>query len=197
MVLHETLERYPGAVVFGEDVAQKGGVYNVTEGLFKKFGPRRIFNSPLDEQTILGTAIGFARTASCQFLRFSSSPTCTMPKIKFAVRPRHWRSSHKASSPMAWSFESRAFPIKKVLAVISTTTIRSRSFANSRSDHSGAVQWREMRCKMLAHLHARRPGSAAAVVVFVEPIALYMTRDLHEADDKAWTIYLIRKRRQN
>ena len=60
MTLAEIMYRYNGAVVFGEDVAVKGGVYNVTEGLYKKFGPRRIFNSPLDEQTILGNAIGFA-----------------------------------------------------------------------------------------------------------------------------------------
>src|SRR3546814_7488968 len=47
-------------LLFGEDVAQKGGVYTVTKGLQKTFGPRRVFNTLLDETVILGLAQGFA-----------------------------------------------------------------------------------------------------------------------------------------
>lgn len=48
----------PGALVFGEDVGVKGGVYGVTRGLRRAFGAQRVFDTLLDEQTILGTALG-------------------------------------------------------------------------------------------------------------------------------------------
>jgi 2-oxoisovalerate dehydrogenase E1 component beta subunit len=47
-------------LVFGEDVAELGGVFRVTEGLHKEFGNSRIFNSPIAESGIVGTAIGLA-----------------------------------------------------------------------------------------------------------------------------------------
>jgi pyruvate dehydrogenase E1 component beta subunit len=46
--------------MFGEDVAELGGVFRVTEGLLSEFGPQRIFNSPIAESGIVGTAIGLA-----------------------------------------------------------------------------------------------------------------------------------------
>ncbi|HET9931791.1 MAG TPA: thiamine pyrophosphate-dependent enzyme, partial [Polyangiaceae bacterium] len=56
--LTEMLSEQPEALVFGEDVAKKGGVYGVTKGLLDRFGPTRVFNTLLDEQTILGLALG-------------------------------------------------------------------------------------------------------------------------------------------
>ncbi len=50
----------PKVLVFGEDVAQLGGVFRVTEGILDEFGPNRIFNSPIAESGIIGTAIGLA-----------------------------------------------------------------------------------------------------------------------------------------
>jgi pyruvate dehydrogenase E1 component beta subunit len=47
-------------LVFGEDVARLGGVFRVTEGLLDEFGDKRIFNSPIAESGIIGTAIGLA-----------------------------------------------------------------------------------------------------------------------------------------
>ena len=44
--------------MFGEDVARKGGVYGVTRGLQKRAGRQRVFDSLLDEQSILGLALG-------------------------------------------------------------------------------------------------------------------------------------------
>src|SRR5699024_2501415 len=58
--LTESMAKYPAMTLFGEDVAKKGGVYTVTSGLFKKFGGARIFNTLLDETTILGLAQGQA-----------------------------------------------------------------------------------------------------------------------------------------
>ena len=45
-------------LVFGEDVARKGGVYGVTRGLLGRFGAGRVFDTVLDEQSILGLALG-------------------------------------------------------------------------------------------------------------------------------------------
>jgi 2-oxoisovalerate dehydrogenase E1 component len=58
--LADELLRRPEMVVFGEDVGRKGGVYAVTAGLQKRFGPARVFDTLLDETTILGVAQGMA-----------------------------------------------------------------------------------------------------------------------------------------
>ena len=46
--------------VFGEDVGQRGGVFRVTEGLYEKYGPLRVIDSPLAESGIIGACIGAA-----------------------------------------------------------------------------------------------------------------------------------------
>src|SRR6185437_12518579 len=58
--LHDLLAKYPESLLFGEDVAQKGGVYTVTRGLHKAFKGARVFNTLLDETIILGLAQGYA-----------------------------------------------------------------------------------------------------------------------------------------
>jgi 2-oxoisovalerate dehydrogenase E1 component len=59
--LAEELERNPKMLIYGEDVAgSKGGVFTATKGLTAKFGKERVFNSPLAEASIVGTAIGLA-----------------------------------------------------------------------------------------------------------------------------------------
>lgn len=59
--LDEELARNPEMVVYGQDVAHgKGGVFTVTAGLTAKYGVRRVFNSPLAEASIVGTAVGMA-----------------------------------------------------------------------------------------------------------------------------------------
>ncbi|MEZ4239703.1 MAG: thiamine pyrophosphate-dependent enzyme, partial [Myxococcota bacterium] len=62
--LRDLMAAYPEMFVFGEDVARKGGVYHVTAGLHAAFGTGRVFNTILDETTILGVAQGMA-TAGC------------------------------------------------------------------------------------------------------------------------------------
>ena len=61
--LSEEMERNDKMIIFGEDVADpKGGVFTATRGLTNKFGKDRVFNSPLAEASIIGTAIGMACT---------------------------------------------------------------------------------------------------------------------------------------
>ena len=58
--LAAVLERHPNALLFGEDIAVKGGVYGVTRGLHARFGAGRVFDTLLDETSILGLALGSA-----------------------------------------------------------------------------------------------------------------------------------------
>ena len=52
------LTRNPDVVLFGEDVGYYGGVFRVTEGLQKKHGDHRVFDAPIAEGGMLGTAVG-------------------------------------------------------------------------------------------------------------------------------------------
>ncbi len=56
--LTDALLAWPQAILFGEDVAAKGGVYGVTKGLRDRFGDDRVFDTLLDETSILGLALG-------------------------------------------------------------------------------------------------------------------------------------------
>ncbi len=58
--LQKAMQEDPKVLMFGEDVAQLGGVFRVTEGLHAEFGDQRVFNSPIAESGIVGTAIGLA-----------------------------------------------------------------------------------------------------------------------------------------
>jgi 2-oxoisovalerate dehydrogenase E1 component len=63
LTLKEEFRRNPHTYIWGQDVAyrDKGGVFNVTKGMQQEFGPERVFNGPIAEDYILGTANGFSR----------------------------------------------------------------------------------------------------------------------------------------
>lgn len=58
----QEMERDPNVVFLGEDVAKAGGVFKATVGLYEKFGPLRVRDTPISEQAILGAAMGAAMT---------------------------------------------------------------------------------------------------------------------------------------
>jgi pyruvate/2-oxoglutarate/acetoin dehydrogenase E1 component len=60
--LAEELERDPAVIFFGEDVAAPGGVFKVTTELFERFGPARVFDTPISEMALAGAAYGAAVT---------------------------------------------------------------------------------------------------------------------------------------
>ncbi len=73
--LSQEMERDPSVVLLGEDVGVDGGVFRVTEGLLRKFGERRVMDTPLAESGLIGTAIGMAAfglrpVAEIQFMGF-------------------------------------------------------------------------------------------------------------------------------
>ncbi|HTF99535.1 MAG TPA: alpha-ketoacid dehydrogenase subunit beta [Nitrospirota bacterium] len=60
LALREELERDKDVVILGEDVGKDGGVFRVTDGLFDRFGPERVIDTPLAETGIAGAAVGMA-----------------------------------------------------------------------------------------------------------------------------------------
>jgi len=60
--LAEELERDPSVVFFGEDIAAAGGVFKATPDLYERFGPERVFDTPISELALAGAAFGAAVT---------------------------------------------------------------------------------------------------------------------------------------
>lgn len=60
LALKQEMQKNSKVIVFGEDVGIDGGVFRVTDGIYKQFGENRCFDTPLAESAIVGTAIGLA-----------------------------------------------------------------------------------------------------------------------------------------
>jgi acetoin:2,6-dichlorophenolindophenol oxidoreductase subunit beta len=58
----QEMARDPDVIFFGEDVAKAGGVFKATVGLYEQFGPKRVRDTPISEQAIMGAAMGAAMT---------------------------------------------------------------------------------------------------------------------------------------
>ena len=76
--LRQSMERYPELVLMGQDIAEYGGVFKVTEGLVEAFGKERVRNTPLCESAILGIGLGMSvrgkkSMVEMQFADFVSS----------------------------------------------------------------------------------------------------------------------------
>lgn len=183
--LSDLMLQYPNALIFGEDVAKKGGVYRVTAGLMEKFGQRRVFDSLLDEQTILGHAIGLAHNG---FL--------PIPEIQFLAY-LHNAEDQLRGEAATLSFFSNGQYTNPMLVRIAGLAYQKGFGGHFHNDNSIAVlrdipgviiacpsngldAVKMLRtCAQLAHEQQR-------VVTFIEPIALYMTKDLHEPNDNLW-----------
>ncbi len=184
--LADIMLRYPQAMIFGEDVAQKGGVYNVTDGLFTKFGAKRVFNSLLDEQSILGAAIGLAHNG---FL--------PIPEIQFLAYVHNAEDQIRGEAATLAFFSKGQFTNPMVLRVAGLPYQKGFGghFHNDNSlaifrDIPGvivAVPSNGVDAVKMMRACVREAYEKGRVVVFVEPIALYMTKDLHQPDDKGWS----------
>lgn len=184
--LADLMLRYPNIALFGEDVARKGGVYGVTQSLQDKFGAARVFDTLLDEQTILGLAIGmghngFVPIPEIQFLAYLHNAE---DQIRGEAATLSFFSNGQYRNPMV--VRIAGLPYQKgfgghfhndnSLAVL--TDIPGIVVAVPSCAADAPAMLRE--CVRAAHEDGR-------VVVFVEPIALYHTTDLSESDDGGWT----------
>jgi len=183
--LADLMLQYDNVALFGEDVARKGGVYGVTQGLLEKFGPARVLDTLLDEQTILGLAIGmghngFIPIPEIQFLAYLHNAE---DQIRGEAATLSFFSNGQYTNPMVVRIAGLGYQKGfgghfhndnsfNVLRDIPGIVVACPS--------NGADAGRMLRaCIKLAHEEGR-------VVIFLEPIALYQAADLHEAGDRLW-----------
>ena len=168
--------------------AAKGGVYGVTRGPPEAVrGGSRVRHAARRAVDPRGRARRRRVRPSSRSRRSSTSPTSTTPRTSSAARRPACRSSRTASTGTRSSCGSPATPTRRVSAVISTTTTRSRSLR----DIPGLVIAQPVasvrRGADAADVRRRRDRRRHRVSAFLEPIALYHTRDLHEPGDGVWT----------
>lgn len=99
----EELERDPRIIMFGEDIEDdKGGVFTATKGLSKKFGRDRVFNSPLAESSIVGTAVGLAVRGwkPVVEIQFGDYVWTAMMQIRNELATMRYRSNGTWKCPM-------------------------------------------------------------------------------------------------
>ncbi|VXB35866.1 MFS transporter [Luteimonas sp. 9C] len=184
--LHDLFAKYPESLLFGEDVAKKGGVYTVTKGLQKTFGGRRVFNTLLDETTILGLAQGFANMGML-----------ALPEIQYLAYFHNAGDQIRGEAASLQFFSNGQYRNPMVVRIASLGYQRGFGghFHNDNSiaalrDIPGIVVGCPSRgddaATMLRTLAAMAKVDGR-VCLFLEPIALYMTKDLHTAGDGGWS----------
>ena len=183
--LHDLFCKYPETLLFGEDVAQKGGVYTVTKGLHKAFKNSRVFNTLLDETMILGLAQGYANMGMLP-----------VPEIQYLAYFHNACDQIRGEAASLQFFSNDQFRNPMVVRIAGLGYQRGFGghFHNDNSiaalrDIPGLVMGCASRgddaAMMLRTLTALAKVDGR-VSVFLEPIALYMTKDLYEAGDSQW-----------
>lgn len=96
--LKQSLERYPQLVVMGQDIADYGGVFKITEGFLEQFGKERIRNTPLCESAIIGTALGLSIQGykAVVEMQFADFVTCGFNQIVNNLAKIHYRWGQSA-----------------------------------------------------------------------------------------------------
>jgi 2-oxoisovalerate dehydrogenase E1 component len=101
--LHEEMEKNPDMIIYGEDIQDpKGGVFTATKGLSNKFGTDRVFNSPLAEASIIGTAVGAALTGLKPVveIQFADYIFPAMLQLRDELVMYRYRSNNQFSTPV-------------------------------------------------------------------------------------------------
>ncbi len=194
LTLAETIDRTLGellcadnrVLVFGEDVGAKGGVYGVTRGLQRKAGASRVFDTLLDEQSILGLALGAA-----------VSGLVPIPEIQYLAYLHNAEDQLRGEAASLSFFSNGQYRNGMVVRVAGYGY--QRGFGGHFHNDDAVAVLRDIPGLVIASpARAADAGPmlrtcvAAAVVdgtvsVFLEPIARYHTRDLHTEGDDAWT----------
>lgn len=183
--LTDLMLEYPEIAMMGEDIGRKGGVYGVTQKLSARFGRARVIDTLLDEQSILGLGLGMAQNG---FL--------PIPEIQFLAYYHNAEDQIRGEGATLPFFSNGQFTNPMVLRIAGLGYQKGfgghfhndNSFAAIRDvpgvilacPSNGADAARMMREAVRLAREEQR------LVIFLEPIALYPMRDLHEQGDGAW-----------
>ena len=185
LTLADLLALHPELLVFGEDVGRKGGVYGVTRGLQRRFGAARVFDTLLDEQTILGLALGAGL-----------SGLLPIPEIQYLAYLHNAEDQIRGEAATLQFFSQAVYRNPMVVRVPAYGY--QKGFGGHFHNDNAIGVLRDVPGVVIAS--PARPDDAAAmlrtcvaaakvdgsVCVFLEPIALYHTRDLHAEGDRGW-----------
>jgi len=186
LALSDLMLAHNDLVMAGEDIGRKGGVYGVTQKLQQRFGSGRVIDTLLDEQSILGLAIGMAHNGFV-----------AIPEIQFLAYLHNAEDQVRGEAATLSFFSNRQYTNPMVIRIAGLGYQRGFGghFHNDNSlavlrDIPGVI----MACPsngadavQMLRTCIRLAREEQRIVAFVEPIALYMTRDLHEEGDGLWT----------
>jgi 2-oxoisovalerate dehydrogenase E1 component len=183
--LTDEILRRPEIVMFGEDVAKKGGVYGVTTGLQKRFGTARVFDTLLDETTILGVAQGLGHAGYLP-----------IPEIQYLAYIHNAIDQLRGEAASLSFFSQGQFTNPMVVRIASWAY--QKGFGGHFHNDNSIGALRDIPGLLLA-TPARGDDAArmlrgviatasehGRVACFLEPIALYHERDLYEDGDRQW-----------
>ncbi|GAB3741629.1 transketolase C-terminal domain-containing protein [Microlunatus parietis] len=172
-------------IAFGEDVGVKGGVYGVTRGLARRFGAARVFDTILDEQSILGLALGAGLAG-----------LVPIPEIQYLAY-LHNAEDQLRGEAATLSFFSRGRWRNPLVIRIAGLAYQKGFGGHFHNDDAVAVlrdipgivvacPSRADDAPALLRTCVAAAATDGTVAVFLEPIALYHTRDLHADGDGGW-----------
>jgi 2-oxoisovalerate dehydrogenase E1 component len=185
VALGEILAADPRVLLFGEDVGVKGGVYGVTRGLQRRFGTARVFDTVLDEQSILGLGLGAGLAG-----------LIPIPEIQYLAYLHNAEDQLRGEAATLRFFSSGAYANPMVVRVAGLAY--QRGFGGHFHNDNAVGVLRDIP-GLVVGCPARGDDAAAmlrtcvaaaitdgTVSVFLEPIALYHARDLHSSGDGQW-----------
>jgi 2-oxoisovalerate dehydrogenase E1 component len=181
--LTDLMLEHPEVVMMGEDVGLKGGVYGVTQKIQNRFGPARVVDTLLDEQSILGLAIGMGQNGFVP-----------IPEIQFLAYLHNAEDQLRGEAATLSFFSNGQFTNPMVLRVAGLGY--QKGFGGHFHNDNSLAVLRDIPGIIIAcpsvgadaagmlREAVRLAGEEQRVVVFVEPIALYHTRDFETGDGK-------------
>jgi 2-oxoisovalerate dehydrogenase E1 component len=183
--LTDLMLSHPEVVMAGEDIGRKGGVYGITKGLQARFGPHRIIDSILDEQSILGLSIGLGQAGFIP-----------MPEIQFLAYLHNAEDQIRGEAATLPFFSNGQFSNPMVLRIAGLGYQKGFGghFHNDNSlavlrDIPGIIIGCPSDGAEAVRMHReamRLAREEQRVVVMIEPIALYPLRDLLAEGDGLW-----------
>lgn len=183
--LLDLMAKYPQMILFGEDVGRRGGVYGLTTKLAERAGSARVFNTLLDEQSILGLAMGAAHVG-----------LLPVPEIQYLAYYQNAQDQIRSEAATLSFFSQGGFRNPLVVRIASWGY--QRGFGGHFHNDNSIAVLRDLPGVLIAApsrgddavMMLRTALAAAAVdgrvVLFLEPIALYQTRHLHAEGDGGW-----------